>query len=287
MTQLITERSTDVIAAEINAIKYQTQNMMLQASSEIGKRLIEVKEQLPHGEWGKWLKDNVEYSQSTANNLMQIHLEYSANSQAFGNLSYSKAVALLGIDAEEREAFIQENDIDEMSTRELQKTIKEKQKLEKEIAKQEAAAAKEKKLLEKDIQELRQQLEEAQQQSTEHSSTEKELNRLTQELAVAESRAKQLEENLKAKPIEAATVEVVPEAVQKELEQLRSKMSESTDPAEMKFKIRFETLVNEFSATLEVVGQIENAETRSKYRDAIHKLMDKMRATLEKEASHD
>jgi len=287
MTQLITERSTDVIAAEINAIKYQTQNMMLQASSEIGKRLIEVKEQLPHGEWGKWLKDNVEYSQSTANNLMQIHLEYSANSQAFGNLSYSKAVALLGIDIEEREAFIQENNVDEMSTRELQKTIKEKQKLEKEIAKQEAAAAKEKKLLEQDIQELRQQLEEAQQQSTDHSSSEKELNRLTQELAVAESRAKQLEENLKAKPIEAATVEVVPEEVQKELEQLRSKMSESTDPAEMKFKIRFETLVNEFSATLEVVGQIENAETRSKYRDAIHKLMDKMRATLEKEASHD
>lgn len=287
MTQLITERSTDVIAAEINAIKYQTQNMMLQASSEIGKRLIEVKEQLPHGEWGKWLKDNVEYSQSTANNLMQIHLEYSANSQAFGNLSYSKAVALLGIDIEEREAFIQENNVDEMSTRELQKTIKEKQKLEKEIAKQEAAAAKEKKLLEQDIQELRQQLEEAQQQSTDHSSSEKELNRLTQELAVAESRAKQLEENLKAKPIEAVTVEVVPEEVQKELEQLRSKMNESTDPAEMKFKIRFETLVNEFSATLEVAGQIENAETRSKYRDAIHKLMDKMRATLEKEASHD
>ena len=287
MTQLIAERSTDVIAAEINAIKHQTQNMMLQASSEIGKRLIEVKEQLPHGEWGKWLKDNVEYSQSTANNLMQIYLEYSANSQAFGNLSYSKAVALLGIDTEEREAFIQENNVDEMSTRELQKTIKEKQKLEKEIAKQEAAAAKEKKLLEQDIQELRQQLEETQQQSTDHSSSEKEINRLTQELAVAESRAKQLEENLKAKPIEAATVEVVPEAVQKELEQLRSKMSESTDPAEMKFKIRFETLVNEFSATLEVVGQIENAETRSKYRDAIHKLMDKMRATLEKEASHD
>lgn len=281
MTQLITERSTDVIAAEINAIKFQTQTMMLQASSEIGKRLIEAKERLPHGEWGKWLKENVEYSQSTANNLMQIHVEYSSNSQAFGNLSYSKAVALLGIDAEDREAFLQENDVDEMSTRELQKIVKEKQKLEKEMAKREADAIKEKSLLEKDIQDLKQQLETAQEQSVQNEVSEKEINRLTQELAVAESRAKKLEESLKAKPIEAATVEVIPDDVQKELDQLRSKMNESTDPAEIKFKMRFESLVNEFNSTLVILEEIVDEGTRTKYTNAVHKLMDKMRATLE------
>ncbi|MGE7942802.1 DUF3102 domain-containing protein [Lysinibacillus xylanilyticus] len=281
MTQLITERSTDVIAAEINAIKFQTQSMMLQASSEIGKRLIEAKEQLQHGEWGKWLKDNVEYSQSTANNLMQIHTEYNSNPQAFGNLSYSKAIALLGIDAEERENFVQENNVEEMSTRELQKVIKEKQKLEKEIAKKEADALKEKKLLQQDIQDLKQQLEDAHQQSTDHEDSEKEINRLTQELAVAESKAKKLEESLKAKPIEAATVEVIPESVQKELDQLRSKKNESTDPAEIKFKMRFESLVNEFDLTLHALDGIGNSETKAKYTNAVHKLMDKMRATLE------
>ncbi|MEQ6855277.1 DUF3102 domain-containing protein [Lysinibacillus capsici] len=281
MTQLITERSTDVIAAEINAIKFQTQTMMLQASSEIGKRLIEAKEQLPHGEWGKWLKENVEYSQSTANNLMQIHVEYSSNSQAFGNLSYSKAVALLGIEAEDREAFLQENDVDEMSTRELQKIVKEKQKLEKEMAKREADATKEKSLLEKDIQDLKQQLETAQEQSVQNEVSEKEINRLTQELAVAESRAKKLEESLKAKPIEAATVEVIPDDVQKELDQLRSKVNESSDPAEIKFKIRFESLVNEFNLTLLVLDEIGDSEVKIKYTNAVHKLMDKMRATLE------
>ncbi|MGN4127994.1 DUF3102 domain-containing protein [Lysinibacillus sphaericus] len=279
MTQLITERSTDVIAAEINAIKFQTQTMMLQASSEIGKRLIEAKEQLQHGDWGKWLKENVEYSQSTANNLMQIHTEYNSNSQALGNLSYTKAVALLGIDAEEREAFVQENNVDELSSRELQKVVKEKQKLEKEIAKQEADASKEKKLLEQDIHDLKQLLEVS--QSNEYEISEKEINRLTQELAVAESKAKQLEENLKARPIEAATIEIVPESVQKELDQLRSKMNASTDPAEVKFKIRFESLVDEFNLTLEVLSEIGNSDTRSKYTNAIHKLLDKMRATLE------
>lgn len=281
MTQLITERSTDVIAAEINAIKFQTQTMMLQASAEIGKRLIEAKDQLPHGEWGKWLKENVEYSQSTANNLMQIHVEYSSNSQAFGNLSYSKAVALLGIDAEDREAFLQENDVDEMSTRELQKIVKEKQKLEKEMAKREADAAKEKSLLEKDIQDLKQQLEDVQQHVGENEVSEKEINRLTQELAVAESMAKKLEESLKVKPIEAATVEIIPDDVQKELDQLRSKMNESTDPAEIKFKMRFESLVNEFNSTLMNLEEIGDVDTRIKYTNAVHKLMDKMRATLD------
>lgn len=281
MTQLITERSTDVIAAEINAIKFQTQTMMLQASAEIGKRLIEAKEQLSHGEWGNWLKENVEYSQSTANNLMQIHVEYSSNSQAFGNLSYSKAVALLGIDAEDREAFLQENDVDEMSTRELQKIVKEKQKLEKEMAKREADATKEKSLLEKDIQDLKQQLEIVQEQSVQNEVSEKEINRLTQELAVAESRAKKLEESLKAKPIEAATVEIIPDDVQKELEQLRSKVNESTYPAEIKFKMRFESLVNEFNLTLLALDEIGDSGAKVKYTNAIHKLMDKMRATLE------
>ncbi|MGC7931261.1 DUF3102 domain-containing protein [Lysinibacillus sp. VIII_CA] len=285
MTQLITERSADVIAAEINAIKFQTQTMMLQASAEIGKRLIEAKEQLPHGEWGKWLKENVEYSQSTANNLMQIHLEYSSNSQAFGDLSYSKAVALLGIDSEDREAFLQENDVDEMSTRELQKIIKEKQKLEKEMAKREADAIKANSLLEKDIQELEKQLEHAREQSVENEVSEKEINRLTQELAVAESRAKKLEEHLKTKPIEAATVEVIPESVQKELDQLRSKMNESTDPAEIKFKMRFELLVNEFDLTLCSLDGIGDSETKTMYTNAVHRLMDKMRATLEGEVS--
>ena len=281
MNQLTTERSTDVIAAEINAIKYQTQNMMLQASAEIGKRLTEAKAQLQHGEWGNWLKNNVEYSQSTANNLMQIYKEYDLNSQTFVNLSYSKAIALLGIDAEERETFIQENNVDEMSSRELQKVIKEKQQLEKELANRETAIAKEKKLLEKDIQELTMQLENARQKHNENEVSEKEINRLTQELAVAESRAKQLEADLKAKPLEAATIEVIPDEVQKELESLRKKMSESSDPSEVKFKVMFDSLIKTFGATLEAVEDISNHDTRVKYKNAIHKLMDKMRATLD------
>lgn len=277
-------RPREVIAGEINAIKVQTQTMVLQASSEIGKRLIEVKEQLPHGEWGQWLKDNVDYSQSTANNLMQIHMEYSTNSQAFGDLTYTKAVALLGIDADEREDFAKEVNAEEISTRELQKLIKEKQALEKEKRELEEQMAKEKSAHVEEIEQMQLQLGEVQQQISNDEESKKEIDRLTQELAVAESTAEKLHQDLKAKPIEAATVEIIPEEVQKELEQLRKQANQSTDPAEIAFKVKFETLISNFGATLEAADLVTNTEARQKYKQAIHKLLDRMRVSLEEGA---
>ncbi|MEK4425145.1 DUF3102 domain-containing protein [Solibacillus sp. FSL K6-1523] len=275
-------RPKEVIAGEINAIKVQTQTMVLQASSEIGKRLIEVKEQLPHGEWGQWLKDNVEYSQSTANNLMQIHHEYKANSQAFGDLTYTKAVALLGIDPGEREEFAKEVNAEEISTRELQKLIKEKQAIEKEKQELEAQMAKEKAALEEDLEQMQLQLEEVQQQVSSDEDSKKEINRLTQELAVAESTAERLQADLKAKPIEAKAVEIVPESVQKELEQLRKQAAEQgADPLEVAFKVKFETLINQFGSTLEAAELVTNTEKRKQFKQMVHKLLDRMRISLE------
>lgn len=135
-------RTPELIAAEINNIKDQTRKMVLYNSIEIGRRLLEAKQLISHGEWGKWLTESVDYSQSTANNLMRIFEEYGADqitflsdnakSQALGNLSYTQAVALLGINAEDREAFVKENHVEDMSTRELIQAIKEREQAEKE-----------------------------------------------------------------------------------------------------------------------------------------------------------
>ena len=128
------ERTPEIIAAEICQIADQTRKMVLNSSIEIGKRLCEAKEMIPHGEWGNWLEHSVNFKQSTANNLMKIYTEYgdiqgqlwgaSAKSQTFGNLTYSQAVALLAVPAEEREEFVEKNDVENMSTRELQEAIK-------------------------------------------------------------------------------------------------------------------------------------------------------------------
>src|SRR5699024_12724772 len=102
MNEMTVERSQETIATEINSIKEQTQKMLLHNSIEIGKRLVEAKEILPHGEWGSWLEGAVDYSQSTANNLMKIYEEYgdgqaalfggNADSEAVASLPYTKAL---------------------------------------------------------------------------------------------------------------------------------------------------------------------------------------------------
>ncbi|TQI66749.1 DUF3102 domain-containing protein [Clostridium sp. KNHs216] len=123
------QRSIDQITLEINFYKAQTAQNII----EIGKRLIEAKQQLQHGEWLPWLRDKVEFSVNSADNFMKIAREYS-NSQPVVNLSYTKLLALLQVPEDEREEFLQETHlvdgqektVSEMSKRELQEAIKQR-----------------------------------------------------------------------------------------------------------------------------------------------------------------
>ncbi|ODA41828.1 Protein export cytoplasm protein SecA ATPase RNA helicase [Desulfosporosinus sp. BG] len=138
MSGLITDRTPLVIAAEINTIRNQAGKILLTSAIEIGRRLKEAKDLLPHGEWGKWLKISVSYSQRTADKLMQLWEEYGTkllaspdsdgnpNSPPVANLSYSQALILLGIPEEEREEFIAEHDVENMTRVELQQAVKDR-----------------------------------------------------------------------------------------------------------------------------------------------------------------
>jgi hypothetical protein len=99
--------------------------MILCNNIEIGRRLLEAKSMVGHGEWEIWLKNSIDYSQRTASNLMRIFEEYAnqialfgdnSKSQALADLSYTQAITLLGVPAEERENFIKDNNIGSMST---------------------------------------------------------------------------------------------------------------------------------------------------------------------------
>jgi len=138
MNESTIERTPLVIAAEINRIKQQTCKIMLTNAIEVGKRLKEAKALLPHGEWGNWLVESVSYSQRTANRLMQLFEEYGdklfastevggrLNSSALTNLTYYQALLLLGIPEDEREKFILQHDVKDMTTRELDQALKER-----------------------------------------------------------------------------------------------------------------------------------------------------------------
>lgn len=133
-------RTLDIVAAEIRSYTWS----MLTNIIEIGRRLVEAKEMLPHGEFMSWCTENFGYSKSQTNNFMRLYEAYGSeqksmfgaelNRQTFGTLNYSKALALLALpSAEERETFIEENNVDEMTTRELQQAIREKQEAERKL----------------------------------------------------------------------------------------------------------------------------------------------------------
>lgn len=129
-------REIGIITQEIRQLCQQAQATALMYIVEIGRRLVEAKEALPFGEWGNWLKNEVGFSQSTAENYMRLFEEYGASqitifgasvdSQTFAKLPYSKALALLAVEREEREKFAEEIGAEDLSVKELKAAIAER-----------------------------------------------------------------------------------------------------------------------------------------------------------------
>ena len=143
MVPMKDQRDISTVTTEIRTLHRQAQRMILGYAIEIGRRLTEAKEMLPHGQWGEWLKTEVEFSQSTAQNFMRIFAEYGdsqtslfgdAKSQTLGNLPYTHALKLLAVPAEERVEFVAEHHADELSSRELEKLIRERDEARKRVS---------------------------------------------------------------------------------------------------------------------------------------------------------
>lgn len=119
MKEIINLEQIDKITEEILKYKQQTAQNII----EIGKRLIKVKEALKHGDFTKWLEEKVDYTPKTAQKFMKIYKVFGkTNTPSF--LSSEKLYLLTNLPEEDREEFINSNDIEKISVRELQKKIK-------------------------------------------------------------------------------------------------------------------------------------------------------------------
>lgn len=118
-------RPIEVITSEIRFYTQQAGMSII----EIGKRLHEAKICLPHGAWGDWLKNEVHFSERTAQNFMRIAREYQ-NPQLLADMgnSATKALLLLSLPAEERADFVagaheingEAKTVAEMTTKEME-----------------------------------------------------------------------------------------------------------------------------------------------------------------------
>lgn len=236
-------RDIGTIEREIQVLKDQSARIVLSYAIEVGRRLCEAKEMLPHGEWGSWLKQRAGFSQSTANNMMRLFEEYGAdqltlfgaipNSQALGNLSYTKAISLLALPAEERDEVLKTNDVEAMSTRELERLIREKKEAEAKAADAQAALETERKKAEalqneRDIAEERE--EKAVKRAEEYESVAKDASN---KLFALQERLKEAERRLQAADGQAAELarEQARAAAQAEIELLKGRIKEAQDAA--------------------------------------------------------
>lgn len=87
MDEIMSTRPIETITAEIQQLKADAGNAII----AIGERLIEAKEQLPHGDWLPWLTEQVDFSERTARNFMRLAREWT-NRQALADLGASKAL---------------------------------------------------------------------------------------------------------------------------------------------------------------------------------------------------
>lgn len=106
------------------------ENQAVSSYWEIGKRLAQVKEQVKYGEWEKWLKENLNYSKSTANNLIKVFKTY-PNDQLVGHLNFRQVLALTSVDEETREEILEKENLEEKSARETEKIVRKYKELEK------------------------------------------------------------------------------------------------------------------------------------------------------------
>lgn len=221
MNEIQTQRTPDIIGAEIRGLTQQAKSMTLWFGIEIGRRLTEAKALLEHGQWLPYLKEQTEFSQPSASRLMRLYDEYGAkqtslfgaelNYSTLNNLSISNALRLLAVPEDEREEFALEHDVEHMSARELDELIKQRDE-----AEQRAARAEE---------QVQQAADGAAKADEQYQKAKQELHLLRKKLENAEAQKSAAEKELselRERPVEVA-VEVDEKAVEEAVTAARAK----------------------------------------------------------------
>ena len=291
------ERDIEVITEEINFYKRQAGSAIL----EIGKRLVEAKEQLSHGEWLPWLEKKVAFSERSAQQYMRLWKEY-GKSALSADLSVSKALVLLALPESEREDFAaekhtvngEEKTVSSMTVKELEKAIAERNAAREEAEKaaadiQEAkdnalAAQEELARVRKELEELRSRPVEVAVQTVDASAEQIAAARLEAEqaaaaqvekakktLAEAQERVRQAEEQVAAAAKEKEAALDAAQSYKAEAEAARKKLAASGNEGLIKFKTLFDQTIANVNTLAELLRQ-QPEEEREKLGRAMQAL---------------
>ena len=226
--RVVHERSLPVIASEILYIESQVAKTALEGAIQIGMKLKEAKEKVEHGHWEEWCSENLNYSKSKTEKLMKIAAEYGDENSPYAktytctDLSISKALKLLQVPENEVEKFAKDNDVQDMTVKELEEEIKA---LKKEKERENSALKTEVRRLEKEQEEtererqsLTRQIDDLKSRTPDEEKLSRKLSELGKKLDAAAEKEKELKEKLKAEKAEKS------EEIEKRLNDEREKL---------------------------------------------------------------
>lgn len=91
---------------------------------QLGRVLTEAKKMVPHGEWLDWVYQNTGMGKRMVQDLMRSYQRFSGKPSLFA-VEKSKLFKLLALPAGTEDEFLEEHDIDSMSSREVGEAVKQ------------------------------------------------------------------------------------------------------------------------------------------------------------------
>lgn len=313
-------RDINTITSEIRYIQNDVQQYAAQGALKIGERLCEAKELLDHGEFLPWLKDEFGWTDRTAQKLMAVYREFGdsqkslfgpeINTKTYSDLPVSKLYLLISVPESEREEFVKENNVSEISVREMEKLLREKREAEDESREAHEALdalADKYEALSAVARDQRAELETALERGRAEGekTAAEELARLKKQTEAAEKAVKLSDKDKKAAEKALADAKAEAEAARRDLQQLKDnpevpqkvmdklraqfagaaeaaearaaeleQQLKTADPTVAVFKVHFEAVQREFSTMVALINSAD-AETGTKLRAAVTAVLDK------------
>ena len=292
------------ITAEIKYITESMNRTLLIGIIEIGKRFEIAKTLVDHGKWGEYCENYIKAYKEYGKDQQSLFGDFT-KSKLIGNLGITKLIELTAIPADEREHFVEENNITEETTvKQLHKLIQEKtdaldraekkqavaeKKLEEQI-KQSEQAAKDKQLMierlqaELDIRNAepatvpQDELEKMMQEADENAkkSLQKEIDRLTEEKEKAVQAAEKSKEKYKKLKDEVSAEKEKVDAAEKEnaelkqtIEKLQKESLLGSNEKMVKLQMCFEQAQNSIIAVKTALAAVEGSEKYDKLFAAV------------------
>lgn len=300
----LTDKTTEELQIEVNGLYHQMEmigNIAMMIAANAGQRLLVIKDRLNHGEFESWCESHLDFSKRKAEMMMSLAKRCEeenslfSKTQTFADLSISKIFTLLAAPEEVAAEVVENNDISEMTVRELKEEIADLKSQNTEIVE-----------LKSRIKELEQEKAEPGASSDELEKRDKEIEDLKGKLKKEKEKAKQIksknDEEVK-KALEEARVEldrelekaVATAKVQAKAENLKTEEDLSKARAEVEklnaavasgevlaaFRINVNNLQSTFNECMNQLDQMDK-DSAEKFKGALKKILTNELETLGK-----